>query len=89
MAFPPVHLPRGWGCHIPRIRKMSTGAVSGPGLNRSFPNLAFEILVSVVKCICSNSLSLELVTVAFNSFYLNLTAAEYEHGKIPLGIQMI
>jgi hypothetical protein len=61
IAFPPVHLPRGWGCHIPRIRKMSTGVLTGPGLNRSFPNPAFEILVSAVKCMSVNSLSLDPV----------------------------
>ena len=61
VAFPPVHLPRGWGCHIPRIRKMSTVVLTGPGLNRSFPNPAFEILVSAVKCMAVNSLSLEPV----------------------------
>jgi hypothetical protein len=60
-----VHLPRGWGCHIPRIRKMSTGAVNGAGLNRSFPNPAFEILISAVKCMAVSSLSLELVRFKF------------------------
>ena len=61
-AYPPVHLPRGWGCNIPRIRKMSTGVLSGPGLNRSFPNPGFELVVSAVKCLSVNTLSLELVT---------------------------
>ena len=60
-VYPPVHLPRGWGCNIPRIRKMSTGVLSGPGLNRSFPNPGFEIVVSAVKCLSVSSLALELV----------------------------
>ncbi len=59
-SYPPVFLPRGWGCNIPRMRKMSTTILNGSGINKSFPNPGFELLVWSVKSLTVGTISNDL-----------------------------